>query len=245
MEPTNPTETSAPITNPVPLTNEEVKCGNCNLIAPGIKNRSVWAQILVWVSFIIFWPITLLYYTINPKYKCSNCSSTFVGTKDKNGQWEGQKSGAIILFILLGILIGIAVLGILSSIVLASLSSARAKGLEARDKANSAIATTTQLYIEATVEDIKKTTKFPVVVDDNLTWVDVAAKPKAIQFNYILKDIGMDKISNEALKEGFLPDICKSELKGVLDIGVTIRDEFAVKNSSTTFAFEVNKSDCE
>jgi hypothetical protein len=55
----------------------------------------------------------------------------------------------------------------------------------------------------------------------------------------------MNKISDEALKTNFLPDICKSEFKGILDVGVTIRDEFAVKNSSSTFAFDVTKEDCK
>ena len=245
MEPTNTTETSTPIINPTPATNTEVKCGNCNQIAPGIKNRSWWAQVIVWILFIVFWPVTFLYYLLNPKYRCSNCNSTFVGTKDTAGQWQGQKNGGLTLFIVLGVLVALAILGILSSIVLASLSSARAKGLEARDKANSAVASTTQIYIEATVEDIKKTTKFPVVVDKNLSWIDVSAKPKMIQFNYLLQDIDSSTFSDEALEANFLPDICSSELKGMLDIGVIIRDEFAVKGSDKTFSFYVDKEDCK
>ena len=149
MEPTNPPVESAPVSEPVTSSNdtssnEVVKCGNCNQIAPGVKNRSVWAQIIAWIFLIFFWPVTLLYYTINPKYKCSNCSSTFAGTKDKDGRWDGQKNGAIFLFIILGILIGIAVLGILSSIVLASLSSARNKANEAAIRVRDGNGTTSQ-----------------------------------------------------------------------------------------------------
>ncbi len=241
----NPTETSSNINQTPVSTNEIVKCGNCNQIAPGVKNRSVWAQVIVWLLFIIMWPVTVVYYVMNSKYKCSNCGSSFVGTKDKNGLWTGQKSGAIVFFVIGIILVAVAIIGILSSIVLASLSSARAKGIEAREKSSNAIASTTQMYIEATVEDIKKTTKFPVVVDKNLTWVDVSAKPKTIQSIYILQDIDVSKFSNESLKTNFLPGICKSELKGLLDLNIIVRDEFTVKDSDKTFSFEVNKEDCK
>lgn len=240
----NPTETTSNINQTPVSANEVIKCGNCNQIAPGVKNRSLWAQVIVWLLFIIMWPVTVVYYIMNPKYKCSNCGSSFVGTKDNNGLWSGQKNGAL-LFILIGILVAIAIIGILSSIVLASLSSARKKGIEARENSSNAIASTTQIYIEATVEDIKKTTKFPLVVNENITWLDVSAKPKTIQFDYILKDTGMGKISNEMLKETFLPDICKSGLKEMLDVDITVRDQFVVKNSSTTFTFDVTKLDCK
>lgn len=113
-----------------------IKCGNCGYTGKGQKGRSIWAQVVVWVLFFVFWPITLIYYLVTHSYHCPECRSTFVGLKDKLGGYSAPRSGLGPLGIILIVLVVIAIIGILASVVLASLNSARDKGADAAIKAN-------------------------------------------------------------------------------------------------------------
>lgn len=122
---------------PVENTGAIIKCGNCGYIGVGENNRSLWAKILAWVC-VVFTPlITILYFVATHKYRCPKCKSTFLGIKNKEGVFSGQRGGANRwVFIIIIILVGIAIIGILASVVLASLNSARSKGADASIKAN-------------------------------------------------------------------------------------------------------------
>ncbi len=114
-----------------------VKCGNCAYIGPGEKNRSLGAKILAWVCVCFAPLITILYFVATHKYRCPKCKSTFLGVKNKEGVFAGQMGGATRwVFIIVILLVGIAIIGILSSVVLASLNTARQKGADASVKAN-------------------------------------------------------------------------------------------------------------
>jgi len=130
------TDIQAPIIdNPNLTKNKEIKCGNCNYIGPGEKNRSLIAVILAWICIIIAPIITLIYFTATHTWKCPKCQSTFVGVKNKKGIYTGQLGGGLRIFlIILFVLIGIAILGIFSSVVLASLNSARTRSSDATVK---------------------------------------------------------------------------------------------------------------
>ena len=113
-----------------------IKCGNCGYTGAGKKGRSVWAQVLVWLLFFFFWPITLVYYLVTHAYLCPKCGSTFVGMRDKNGHYSAPSGGAGPLVIVIVVILVIAIIGILASVVLASLNSARDMGQDAATKAS-------------------------------------------------------------------------------------------------------------
>jgi hypothetical protein len=243
MDPINPT---TPSDNTAAINNETVKCGNCNQIAPGVKNRSVWAQVIVWILFIPCWPVTFVYYLLNPKYRCSNCQSTFVGTQDKNGQWVGPKSATFFFIMFISILVAVAIVGILSSVVLASLSSAKQKGIESAQKADAIVSSSTQALVDITVEDMQASTKFPVEVNENLTWTSIEAKIKTVQLNYVIHDIDTATFTDEKMEALLGPSLCNSAiLQEALMAGGVVYAQFTVKDSTKTFQFYIDWADCQ
>lgn len=105
-----------------------IKCGNCGYVGEAESNRSIWAQVLAWLCLFPFWIITLLYFVTTKKYKCTKCKSTFIGIKDKNGNFFDQKSSALKVIVYL--ILGIALVGIISSVILASLTTARERSIQ-------------------------------------------------------------------------------------------------------------------
>lgn len=107
-----------------------IKCGNCGQVGEAESNRSIWAQILAWLCLFGFWIITILYFATTKKYRCPKCKSTFIGIKDKNGNFVDQKTS--VLKVIVFLFLGIALVGILSSVILASLNTARQKAVESQ-----------------------------------------------------------------------------------------------------------------
>lgn len=142
----NPSEehvaTTTMPTDSTPVENTEgaiIKCGNCGYIGLGEKNRSLAAKILAWICVVFAPLITILYFVATHKYRCPKCKSTFLGVKNKEEVFAGQMGGATRwVFIIIIIFVGIAIIGILASVVLASLNTARQKGADASVKANMA-----------------------------------------------------------------------------------------------------------
>lgn len=108
-----------------------IKCGNCGYEGSGEKARNVFFVILAWLCVVFAPLITIIYFVATAKWRCPKCKSTFLGVKNKEGKFNGQRSSNATV-IIVAVLAGIAVIGILSSIVLASLNSARIKGRDAR-----------------------------------------------------------------------------------------------------------------
>jgi type II secretory pathway pseudopilin PulG len=127
-----------------------IKCGNCAYVGEGKKGRSVWAQVLVWLLFLFFWPITLVYYLVTHSYLCPKCGSTFVGLRDKNGHYSAPSGGAGPLVIVIAVILVIAIIGILAAVVLASLNDARDKGQDAATMSNlSSLMAEAELYYKS------------------------------------------------------------------------------------------------
>src|SRR3989344_4381082 len=113
----------------------EIKCGSCGYIGLGEPARSTWATILAWLCVFFAPIITIIYFVATHKYRCPKCKSTFLGVKNKEGVFVG-KQGTSALGIFLIILVGVAIIGILASVVLASLNSAREKARQATEQSN-------------------------------------------------------------------------------------------------------------
>ncbi|MBU6321026.1 MAG: zinc ribbon domain-containing protein [Patescibacteria group bacterium] len=134
---------SAPVTSTAPSTQSEpvaapptgkgvIKCGNCGYIGPGEPARSLWAKILAWICVIFAPLITILYFVATHKYRCPKCHSTFLGIRNKNGEFiQGQNGVSRAVTIIILVFVGLFVIGVLAAVVLASLNTARAKSRDA------------------------------------------------------------------------------------------------------------------
>ena len=114
-----------------------IKCGDCKYEGKGEPARGMVSKILVWLALPFAPLITVLYFVITYKYKCPDCGSTFLRIKGKDGVFKGQGGSSsnfiVILFVILfTTVLAIIATGILSSVVLASLDSAREKSRDAR-----------------------------------------------------------------------------------------------------------------
>lgn len=127
-----------------------VKCGNCGYVGPGEPARSIWAKVLAWI-FVVFAPlITIIYFVATSKYRCPKCKSTFLGVKNKEGVFAGQRGGAKRpIMIVVWVVVGIAVVGILATLLLLQLGVARERARDAKRIADvSQLRTAVELYYD-------------------------------------------------------------------------------------------------
>lgn len=111
-----------------------IKCANCEYVGHPVKARRVFSIVLAWLCIFFAPLITVIYFLATDKYKCPKCNSTFIGIKNKYGVFVGQRGNRGPLMTLVWIVIAIAIIGIVSSVILASLQSAREKGAAATIK---------------------------------------------------------------------------------------------------------------
>ena len=108
-----------------------IKCGNCGYIGQGAPARHLSSEILAWLCVVFAPIIPIIYYVTTHKFKCPKCHSTFIGIKNQEGAFISPRRVGRVIKIVLFIILGIAVTGILSSIILATLNTAREKGNQA------------------------------------------------------------------------------------------------------------------
>ncbi len=141
-----------------------IKCMNCRYVGSGLKGRSIWATILVWV-IIPFAPIiTIIYYLVSHKWLCPKCKSKFVEEIDEQGKIIKRRN--IILIIVL-ILVGVAFIGILASIVLVNVNAARTKARDAMRKSEMA---QIQVVLELYFNDNRS---YPEISSGSYSWINL------------------------------------------------------------------------
>lgn len=120
----------------------DIKCGQCGYSGPGEKARSTVAVVFAWIGIILSPLIPLIYFLVTHKWRCPQCKSTFIGVRNKYGVYESSRGdGWWVVFVILGIFVGIVIIGIMASVVLASLSGARERAQIAmfKQEANSVL----------------------------------------------------------------------------------------------------------
>jgi Tfp pilus assembly protein PilE/ribosomal protein L40E len=114
-----------------------IKCGNCGYVGAGEPARTITGKVLAWLCIFIAWPITLIYFLATHKYRCPKCKSTFLGVKNEEGVFVGQRGGSgKWLTVVIVAIVGIAVVAILAAIVLVNVTSYINKGKDAATKGN-------------------------------------------------------------------------------------------------------------
>jgi hypothetical protein len=66
--------------------------------------------------------LTILYFAATSKYQCPSCKSTSIEILNKKGVYAAQRRPMVAV---LWVLVGIAVIGVFTSIILAALNNAR------------------------------------------------------------------------------------------------------------------------
>lgn len=108
------------------LTPVAIKCGNCDYVGVPEKARNTTSVVLAWLC-IFFAPfITLIYFAATSRYRCPKCKSNYVSLKGKDGSFgKPSKNAADPWVRIIWILVIISIVGIVSSVILAALNSAR------------------------------------------------------------------------------------------------------------------------
>lgn len=153
-----------------------------------------------------FWPITLLYYLFTKRLLCPECNSDFIGIKNRQGLYVVQQKGAKIFFIIFLCLI---IIGILSSVVFASLNTAREKANQTKIIDN---VLENDLYQE--LKQIEERTNsvynLPVMIDEETELFRVYVNSDSEMnyyyrlVNYVADEIEwpvLDKIMSPSLKD--------------------------------------------
>jgi RsiW-degrading membrane proteinase PrsW (M82 family) len=122
------TATAAPSTMAEAMYHKEevpvVKCQTCGHEGDAEKNRSTVMVVLAWLCILVAPLITLLYFAFTDKYCCSNCKSTKLAYKDAQGVFvTPKKTKRSPLLIIVWIILGIFLMGVLASIILATINS--------------------------------------------------------------------------------------------------------------------------
>jgi DNA-directed RNA polymerase subunit RPC12/RpoP len=227
-----------------------IKCGNCDYIGPGELARSKVVMVLAWLCVLFAPLITIIYFVATNKYRCPKCKSTFLGIQGKDGNFSANKGGSRSpVFYVLMVLVGIAIIGILASVVLASLNTARERGKAAQEKALGI--SKTELTYEVMQEVAKDyDNKLPQMLDSDTRWDSTEGIENGLIYKYTLvnydrSDFEGVSLSKE-LKPGMVNSICSSpDLKVYIRNGATL--EYRYYDRSGLFIQDIvvnTKTDC-
>ncbi len=202
-----------------------IKCGNCDYVGPGELARSKVIMVLAWLCIFFAPIITLIYFAVTHKYRCPNCRSTFVGIKNKEGKFTSQSRSPVTVFLI--VLAGIVIIGILSSVVLASLNSAREKGKVAQEKVLGISKTELTREIMQYVA-LDHNNELPKMINSDTRWDSTEGIENGLIYKYTLINhvrSDFEEVNfSKKLKPGMADSICSSS-----DMDIFIRNGAILK----------------
>lgn len=221
-----------------------VKCGNCDYVGPGEPARRKVFEILAWICVFFAPLITIIYFSVTHKYRCPKCKSTFIGIKNKDGVFVNKKHS--LLAILIYILIGISIMGILASVVLASLNTAREKAKKVQG-----IVGTTELTYEVMQEVAKDhNNELPMMLDSETRWDSTEGVENGLIYKYTLVNYSLADLESvnlsELLRKEIVDGVCSSpEMEIYVKNGATLKYLYYDMNGLFIDGIIINtKTDC-
>lgn len=209
---------------------KEIKCGNCDYVGAGERARTKWIEILAWI-LVIFAPIiTLLYFVFTHPYRCPKCKSTFVGVKNKNGVFENKNTSAGPLKIFILVLGGIVIIGIVSSVVLAALSTARQK-----------------VRVAKLVEEVRSGIVFPQQMGESVWLDDIKAGTSTINYYYSVTRKEEDFVpTSSQIKNYMLKGICEDkDIATIFGQNIGMHYFYKYQGSDSVVDALFTKEDCK
>lgn len=241
-----------PVPQPFQTTGTAIKCANCGYIGVGEKARSPVAVFFAWLSVIVVPLITIIYFLATHKWRCPKCKSTFVGVKNKDGVYVSQSGGGHAVIIIISIFVGIAVIGILASVVLASLSGARERALEASKKLESTEVSSENIEINEILNEAinEYALQLPIEIDSDTELSDVyVTNDNILVYKYKLTTISKSDIEWIDIKEFILPtaqtQYCHHpDIQIYRDYNIPMRWSYTDMDNNYLGFIEISNDDC-
>lgn len=145
------------------------------------------------------------------------------------GPSQGQSRGRRVLITVVGIVVAIAVAGLVRW------------GFTAAFGGNAK-----QDMIASSVAEIRKQSDLPKQVDSVTTWTAVTAEDDAIHYAYRVSS-GVDPaaVSKSSVKRSIVPTLCSTDsTRKILDDDIAMRYTYTFDGSSKTMDLTVTKADC-
>ena len=93
--------------------------------------------------------------------------------------------------------------------------------------------------------EAKSSTTLPYELDEVTTLTDITSEGSAIQYHYVIHDADTSNLSTATLRNSVQPSVCaNTSTKQLLNAGVNMRYNYAVKETGQAISFTIANSDC-
>ncbi len=97
----------------------------------------------------------------------------------------------------------------------------------------------------AAVSAAKSQVSLPNKIDEVTTLVDITPENNAIRYHYVVEGVTSDEIDQSIIATSIQSGVCQSaDTYKVLDQGISMQYYYFIEKDSTTFNFDISKSDC-
>lgn len=104
-----------------------------------------------------------------------------------------------------------------------------------------------EAFLDETVKELKK--GLPMQIDENTSWVNVTAEPKAIRYHYIVTNVDTSLDTKDkilvGLKNFIISNVCNtSDAKIFFEKGINMEASYVVSGTQESYSVVLTKNDC-